>query len=146
MASGPHKRRKLSSSAILHLLHTGGISILGLTALLKKIKEADEDVASVLDATRYDMEKARAELYDQVKLEIDVHMTEGPDWRWELIDPLKLIAKAIELSLTFGTLVANAVQRSPPSAERPWRLVLGFDGFTPGDSPNVDRPSMAAFI
>ena len=127
MASGPHKRRKVSSSAIQHLLHTGGISILGLTALLKKIKEADEDVASVLDATR-------------------VHMTKGPDWRWELIDPLKLIAKAIELSLTFGTLVANAVQRSPPSAERPWRLVLGFDGFTPGDSPNVDRPSMAAFI
>ena len=146
MASGPHKRRKVSSSAIQHLLHTGGISILGLSALLKKIKEADEDVASVLDATRYDMRKASAELYDQVKLEIDIHMTEGPDWRWELIDPLKLIAKAIELSLPFRTLVANAVQRSPPSAERPWRLVLGFDGFTPGDSPNVDRSSMAAFM
>ena len=146
MASGLHKRQKVSNTAMQHLLHTGGISILGLTALLKKIKEEDGDGASVLDANRADMAKARADLYDQVKLEIDVHMTEGPDWRWEFIDPLKLIAKTIELSPAFRTLVANAVQRSPPSAQRPWRLVLGFDGFTPGDSPNVDRPSMAAFI
>ena len=146
MASGPHKRRKVSSKSMQHLLHTGGISILGLATLLKKLKEDDGDAASLLDARRSDMGKARTELYDQVKLEIDLHMTEGPDWRWEFLDPLKLIAKATELSPAFRTLVANAVQRSPPSAQRPWRLVLGFDGFTPGDSPNVDRPFMAAFI
>ncbi len=84
-------------------------------------------MASVLDASRADMLKARAELYDQVKLGIDVHMTEGPDWRWELIDPLKLIAKASELSPAFRTLFGNAVRRSPPSAQNPWRLVLGFE-------------------
>ena len=126
-----------------HLLHTGGISIAGLTELLQKIKK--EGAESVLDASRADMLKARSELYDQVKLGIDVHMTEGPDWRWELIDPLKLLPKAIELAPAFRTLFGNAVRRSPPSAQNPWRLVIGFDGFTPGDSSNVAR-FLAVFL
>ncbi len=72
-------------------------------------------------------------------LGIDVHMTAGPDWRWELIDPLKLLANTIELSPTFPTLFGNAVRRSPPSVQNPWRLVIGLDGFMPGDSSNVAR-------
>lgn len=135
MASGGHKRKRLSHDALQRMVHTGGISVVGLAALFKKIKA--ENVADVPDTTRSDMRAARQLLYDEVRLEFDLHLANGGNFRWELLCPLKLLAKAIQLSPDFRKLFGAAVRRSPPSAQHPWRLAIGYDGFTPGGSSNV---------
>ncbi len=83
------------------------------------------------------MIKARNQLFEEMRLALDLPMVGGGSFSWELVDPLKLLTRAIELRPGFRSLFTEAAQRSPPSAQHPWRLVIGFDGFTPGFSWNV---------
>ncbi len=132
MASGSTKRRRISGEALHRILHVGGASISGLFALLTKLRSEDADV---LHAKHWELRAARDSLFSGLRLAIELPRSSGGDVLvWEMLDPLKLLPQIIERRSDVRSLFTAAARRSPPSAERPWHLVIGFDGFTPGFS------------
>jgi hypothetical protein len=66
-------------------------------------------------------------------------LTTGGTFEWEFADPGKLLANMVDRSPALNLLFAEAASKHPPSIERPWSLVVGFDEFTPGDKLKVDN-------
>ena len=124
MASSEPKRRRLSRDTLRSLLHTGGVSIKGLAEILKKLQSAEQG--------DFALRSARNEIFAELALRFDLPLLDGSVFTWELVDPLKLLVRALEARSDLRALFGAAMRRSPPSAQRPWRLVLGFDAFTPG--------------
>ncbi len=58
---------------------------------------------------------------------------------WEFADPNKLLASAVNESPGLRGLFAAAIARKPPSFDRPWSLIIGFDEFVPGNKLSVDN-------
>jgi hypothetical protein len=118
-------------SALQRLLHTGGVSIDGLSKLLKQLHC---DVAS-RSTLRRENDRVFAELC--FREELPLH--NGGSWGWEFADPLKLLVARIEHSPEVARLFLDAVRRSPPSQEHPWSIVVGFDEFIPGNKLQADN-------
>ena len=131
MASdGKRKRARSTRESLQRMLHTGGISIVGLADLLKTLREGD--CPDVLNASRFALRTARHSLFEDVQLAFELPLVGGGTFCWEMIDPLKMLMRAVELRGDFRALVGATFRRSPPSAESPWHLVIGFDAFVPG--------------
>lgn len=64
---------------------------------------------------------------------------DGSTFLWEFVHPLKLLAQAIEDSPALAALYARAIAEKPPSMQQPWRLILGWDEFVPGNKLRVDN-------
>lgn len=125
------KRRRMTDddvAALRRILHTGGVSLAGLADLLKSIREADIEGSPGLHAVR----DANLREFQELRVAIDMPMEGGGSFHWELLDPNKLLARAVEQSPMLAALYADAMERCPPSPERPWHLVVGFDEFEPG--------------
>ena len=129
MASGSRKRQRESTlSSLQELVHCGGISRIGLVELVGKLRSLNIDLGVVkLESLR----TAEGSLFRELCLSVEVEKN-GGSFTWEYIDPNKLLVRAVADNSVYGALFADAVARSPPSLERPWRLVIGFDEYTPG--------------
>jgi hypothetical protein len=66
-------------------------------------------------------------------------LTVGGSFEWEFADPGKLLANMVARSPALNNLFAETASRHPPSPDRPWSLVVGFDEFTPGNKLKVDN-------
>lgn len=63
----------------------------------------------------------------------------GETFEWQYVDPATWLASMVSRSPVLQDMFASAWQRSPSSSERPWRLVLGFDEFSPGNKLQVQN-------
>lgn len=131
MASGG-KRRRISpadADALVGLLHLGGVSVVTLSKLIERLRTMDLEAGG---SSRQNLGRINQELYMKLRVVIDMPMGSGNQFPWEFINPNLMLTHMAETSLPFGRLLATAIQREPPSHEKPWRLVIAFDEYTPG--------------
>ncbi len=129
----PAKRRKGvhedDVKNLRKLLHCGGVTMTGLAELLGSLRS--NPVGDVTGTVWYLREANRAE-FNVLRRTIVLPRAGGGTVNWELADPNKLLARAIDISPSLSSLYAAALQTFPCRQERPWRLVIGFDEFMPG--------------
>ena len=124
------KRTCTRGEAIRRVLHRGDVSVTGLAEILKALQSEGPEL---LTATRREMRKVQDVLFSELRLGIELQLSGGGEpFVWELADPLKLLPRIIKERSDIRQLFTAAVRRSPPSPERPWRLVVGFDAYQPG--------------
>ena len=128
--SGTKRRRtREAHEKLQRLLHVASVSTVGLAKLLKELREMGplDDVR----IGRSSLAAANESLFMELRSVMDLPLTNGRHWCWEFVDPNKLLQKAVE-SDQLQSLFAAAVREHRPSVENPWRLIVGFDEFTPG--------------
>ena len=131
------KRLDISDETLQQLLHTGRISNQGLSRLLKKLSGKDNDPAeNTIVRHRAEVNSAA---FKTLGWEVPVLLTDGRQWIWKLLDPCKTLAAIVEKSPGMQALYAQAWRRTPPTPATPWRVVLGFDEFTPGNKQSLDQ-------
>ena len=131
------KQLDISDATLQHLLHTGRISINGLSRLLKKLSGKDDDPAEITIAMH--LAELNSAAFETLGWEVPVLLTDGRQWIWRLLDPCKTLAAILEKSPGMQALYAQAWRRTPPTPATPWRIVLGFDEFTPGNKQSLDQ-------
>ena len=77
--------------------------------------------------------------FDSVKRIESMPLIEGGFVDWEFADPNTLLANLVEHSPALNRLFTEAVRISPPSVNKPWSLVVGFDEFVPGNKLKVNN-------
>ena len=130
--AGDRKRRKVDgggTDSLAQLLHVGGVSTVGLSQLLEKLRGVD---LSELAATRYQLREANLQCYRKLQHTEAMPLTSGGAFDWELLHPNLLLAEMVGQPSEFQSHVVEAFRRRPPSPTIPWTLVIGFDEFTPG--------------
>ena len=131
------KRLDISDETLQQLLHTGRISNQGLSRLLKKLSGKDNDPAENTIARH--LAEVNSAAFKTLGWEVPVLLTDGRQWIWKLLDPCKTLAAIVEKSPGMQALYAQAWRRTPPTPATPWRVVLGFDEFTPGNKQSLDQ-------
>lgn len=110
------------------LLHTGGISEAGLRNLL--LKAGSEPLPSV---SRHELQEANAAIFRSLRHVETMPLLGGGEFEWDLAHPVKLLQWAVDTHPSLNSLYSDAMRRYPPSPQRPWQLVMGFDEFIPGN-------------
>ena len=124
------KRRCNDDGALAELLHTGRVSMNGLSEILYKLR----DSPALLDSSRRDISAANSEAFNQVATTIKLPSNDSDDTiDWTLAHPNWLLTKTVEQCPHFAQVLLETMQKHPPTKERPWGLIVGFDEFTPGD-------------
>jgi hypothetical protein len=77
--------------------------------------------------------------FESVKRIESMPLIEGGFVDWEFADPNTLLANLVDHSPALNRLFTEAVRISPPSVNKPWSLVVGFDEFVPGNKLKVDN-------
>jgi hypothetical protein len=134
----PGKKRPLGdigSSAVAQLLHTGNVSITGLSTILKTVR----DSASEVHVSRAKLAEVNLERFLGMRHIEQVPLVNGGHWEWELVDPCILLSAAVEHKRSLSELYTRAVADSPPSLDRPWSLVVAYDEFVPGNKLQPDN-------
>ena len=77
-----------------------------------------------------------------------LRLEDGKAFVWEFLDPAKLMQHIVSSSESLQRVYLRAAKRRPPSQDRPWRLVVGFDEFVQGNKLNVlnARKSMCLYF
>ena len=118
------------------VLHKGGISIAGLADTMATLQL---DEASAAETLRKQILKANhAKLHD-LKCCVELPLASGGSWRWDFLDPCKLLAALVESSPALQALYAQAWERYPSGPQSPWSLVVGYDEFQPGNKLATDQ-------
>ena len=131
------KRLDISDETLQQLLHTGRISNQGLSRLLKKLSGNDDGPAE--NTIVRHLAELNSAAFKTLGWEVPVRLTDGRQWIWRLLDPCKTLAAIVEKSPGMQALYAQAWRRTPPTPATPWRVVLGFDEFTPGNKQSLDQ-------
>ena len=131
------KRLDISDETLQQLLHTGRISNQGLSRLLKKLSGKDDGPAE--NTIVRHLAELNSAAFKTLGWEVPVRLTDGRQWIWRLLDPCKTLAAIVEKSPGMQALYAQAWRRTPPTPATPWRVVLGFDEFTPGNKQSLDQ-------
>lgn len=130
------KRRKLS--AMQSLLHTGGISNVGLVELLARLRQEEVDPSEL--GGRRQVQNAFLARADQLKVSMHIPWADAPGtFEWVLMDPNRLLSEIVAESPALQEHFAKAVRECPPTQARPWHMVLGYDEFAPGNKFKVDN-------
>ena len=86
------------------------------------------------------------EHFSQVKEVLKLPCLDGTEMNWEVANPSTLVSHSARHSKEMERAFAQALQWHPCSVEKPWRLAVTFDEFTPGNMlrPNNPRKTMVA--
>jgi hypothetical protein len=130
------KRQRVENDAGLtdlqRLLHTGGISVAGLSQLLQRL--------GVEHVSRNSLGRENDRLFQSLCCSEELPLQSGGSWKWEYLDPNKLFASRVAASPAVASLVAEAIRsHGAPSLDQPWSLVVGFDEFFPGNKLQTDN-------
>ena len=137
------KRRRVGdvfNSRLADVLHTGGISTVGLARLISAL---DGDGGRATETARRALARENNRLLDELRCEIELPQRSGGTFRWVFLDPAKLLARSLAESPGLQDLFADALARKPNSPLTPWRVVIGFDEFTPGNKLSTDQSRKA---
>lgn len=143
IASMP-KRQRLSDLVVSRYkdcLHVGGVSTAGLAKLIAALG-CDEE--SSLGRLRNRLNAANSQTFKHLLATETLRLKSGLDWVWDMLDPGKTLAFLVNESATLQELYRSALARHPSTLAAPWRIVVGYDEFTPGNklSVNHSRKSM----
>jgi hypothetical protein len=139
MADRKRRRRSDETASLRLLLHTGGITVGGLSELLKKLQAVDLEHSGM-----HFLRGANTEQFMKIRHSFTMPLIAGGTWDWELADPNLLLQLAIDTSPYLRQLYSAAVRRSRPSAANPWHLAIGFDEFMPGQGGSMARVCIPA--
>ena len=113
-----------------NLLHTGGISVRGLGAILQKLRAADLQKT----ANRFELAEVNLVRFLQVRhTELVPIIGEVEPFEWEMAHPLRLVSLMIAESAELKRLFEAAAARHPCDAQHRWRIIIGFDEYIPGN-------------
>ncbi len=70
---------------------------------------------------------------------MDLELTDGSNFKLEYLSPSALLTHRVESDSAFTTLMCTAVSNSPPTALKPWRILIGFDEYIPGNKLQYDN-------
>lgn len=131
MATGRGKRPRVSADSLRSVLAASDMSVSALLNVLHAARA--EDVAAVVGASSWDIQEATSSLFNTMRLAFELPLAGGgASVTWELIDPLLLLTRMVRENSELRRLFSAAVRRNPPSLQRPWRLAIACDAFTPG--------------
>ena len=129
--AGDLKRRRTAAASTAdslgQLLHIGGVSTSGLAKILDRLQHMD--LANVSD---WQLRQANFTVFNKLAHTIKMDANGGGAFDWELLHPNKLLAEMVSENDAFRHHMSEAFRRRPPSVDCPWRLIIGFDEFTPG--------------
>ena len=63
----------------------------------------------------------------------------GPLLDWNFADPSRLVQLTLSRCTKLQLVYERALQKHPCSSERPWKLIVGFDEFVPGNKLKLDN-------
>ena len=136
--SRPPKRQRFdedASNSLKGFCRLGKITNAGLQDLLGRLRRNPE----LLNATRLDLSSEFYARFEAVRTEIPLDLIDGSIWTWTIADPGLLLQKVVTECPNLRRLYLDALIRFPCTRERPWKLVVGFDEFTPGDKLKVNN-------
>ena len=137
MSAGRKKRRLgVEDVKLQDILHTGGVSTVGLARLLKCLAKAD-DVP--LETFRQRLLSANKDEFRKHEWKVPLQLAGDVQWTWSMLDPATSLSTMCEKSKDLQALYADAWRRAPCSPESPWRLAVAFDEFTPGNKLSLDK-------
>ena len=148
MAGAPKRARvgEIEASGFLRgVLHAGGVSKKGLVELLQAIRSVAEMPRGIASKWSVDAEALRRFMEVRLMIPMKWAAKEG-SFEWELADPGKLVAYSLVGSSSLAQAFARAAMEQPPSPERPWRCIVGFDEFAPGNKLKVDNRRKAMVL
>ena len=125
----PGKRRRVDQS---NALHVGGVSITGLADLLRSI--APEQAVSSTTLRR-----ANHAVFNDHKAVERMQDVYGGMFEWSFLAPDLWLGGLVGRSAELQAVFEAALNAHPVSPTQPWRLVLGFDEFTPGNKLQLDN-------
>jgi hypothetical protein len=115
-------------------LHTGGTSIQGLSQIFELL-----DGTTIQRVSRSALNDANREVFGRHSFVEQLPLHDGSSFAWELLDPNLWLTSLVGQSPVLHEIFRIATARFPPSEARPWRLVLGFDEFAPGNKLQTDN-------
>ena len=119
-ASSSKKRDRWES-----VLHEGGVTLKGLSAIAKKLGEP---------IGRKTLALANQTLFSKVAVREEIECVgDRQSFAWDLADPNLLLQELVSASPALQEVVAEAARNHPCSLESPWRVLIAFDEFTPGN-------------
>lgn len=127
------KRRVNVDSGVQQLLHCGGVSTLGLANILKTVKQ--HGLPAAID--RRQLNACNLAAFESLSKTVDLELENGGTFALEYIDPAMLITRAVRDNSDLQKWFREALRRRPPSANRPWRLIVGYDEYIPGSNVRV---------
>lgn len=132
------QRLDIGDATLQQLLHTGRISQTGLAQLLSKLHDKSKGGPSC-ETVRQQLLLANSAEFAPHRLQVPLQLTDGSPWVWHLLDPCKTLASIVAKSASLQALYTEAWRRSPATPASPWRIVVGFDEFTPGNKLSLDQ-------
>ena len=75
----------------------------------------------------------------ELKRVVDLPLLNGGTFTWTYIDPLKLMSAVVQECPGVRAAYTEAARRSPPGPGTPWRMIVGFDEFMPGNKLSLQK-------
>jgi len=113
----------------------GSISNKGLQFLLARLKEHPE----LVDVSRTEMMKQFHARFDMVKTSVNLPNRDGRVSEWAIADPGLLLSMVLRERRELANMFVIALEAHPCSESNPWRIIVGFDEFTPGNKTKLDN-------
>ena len=92
--------------------------------------------------SRTQIRSAHLEAFDRLGtcVRIPVLGEHGGGWfDWEFLHPGKLLTESVARSAHLQKVFGEACRMAPPSQDRPWGLIIGFDEAVPGNKLKLDN-------
>lgn len=124
-----NKRRRIDNT-VRRLLHVGGVSTSGLAKILSELRSCEPLEEPV---SRYTLRTANEAAFLELRCIVDLPLKTGGTIVWEFVDPTALLQRAVDTCPKLQALFAKAVHDRRPTMSQPWKIIIGFDEFTPGD-------------
>ena len=91
------------------------------------------------NTSRHLIYKVNQETLEALLHSVEVPTIDGGIFTWHFLHPAKLIQYLMGQSSVLQAAWAAALRRNPPSLQRPWRALVGYDEFSPGRQLKVDN-------
>jgi hypothetical protein len=130
------KRRRIDTSVLQELVHTGGVSQCSLAAILKTLHEKELLEAEV---NTQELQRASAKKYSHLLCEEPLRMKNGTTWQWKIADASLLVSEFVSTVPNMSAVWNSAYEKAPFSTESPWHIILAYDEYAPGNKLSVDN-------
>jgi len=123
------KRRRVSDHDLLKVVHMRGVSGSALQRVINALTDSNVSGRSITTASRH--------RFEQVKHTMRLPGVDGGEVAFDICEPKALLAMILKENNHVCRYYEEAWRRSPCSASTPWRLLVGWDEFTPGNKMAV---------
>ena len=114
--------------------------VYGRQKCLELIEHTNPD-AHVPSSAEFYWNRAYAASWEAVATSLDAPAAkDGSPLKWNLAKPCLLIQHVLKESPELQECYAEALRDDPCSADRPWKVVIGFDEFVPGKFQHGEQP------